>query len=148
MRERIMNDIKEAMKSQNKEKLSVLRMVKGAVQLEEINKKQELDDNDVIAVIAKQIKTRKESIAEFEKGNRLDLVEKTQSEVKILEAYMPEQLSEEEINKIIDEAVEIVNPQAPSDMGKIMGIVTPKLKGRADMSLVSKIVKEKIVNRG
>lgn len=148
MREKIMNDIKEAMKSQDKEKLSVLRMVKGAIQLEEISKKQELDDNDVIAVVAKQIKTRKESITEFEKGNRTDLVEKTQSEIKILEAYMPEQLSEEEINKVIDEAVEQVNPQAPSDMGKVMGIVTPKLKGRADMSLVSKLVKEKIANRG
>ena len=136
------------MKSQDKEKLSVLRMVKGAIQLEEINKKQELDDNDVIGVIAKQIKTRKESIVEFEKGNRNDLIEKTQSEIKILEAYMPEQLSEEEINKVIAEAIDQVNPQAPSDMGKVMGIVTPKLKGRADMSLVSKLVKEKITNRG
>lgn len=148
MREKIINDIKDAMKSQDKEKLAVLRMVKGAIQLEEINKKQELDDNDVIAVIAKQIKTRKESITEFEKGNRHDLVEKTQSEIKILEAYMPEQLSEEEVAKVIDEAIEQVNPQAPSDMGKVMGIVTPKLKGRADMSSVSKMVKEKIANRG
>lgn len=148
MREKIINDIKDAMKSQDKEKLAVLRMVKGAIQLEEINKKQELDDNDVIAVIAKQIKTRKESITEFEKGNRNDLVEKTQSEIKILEAYMPEQLSEEEVAKVIDEAIEQVNPQAPSDMGKVMGIVTPKLKGRADMSSVSKMVKEKIANRG
>lgn len=148
MREKIINDIKEAMKSQDKEKLAVLRMVKGAMQLEEINKKQELNDEDVIAVISKQIKTRKESIVEFEKGNRADLIEKTQAEIKILEAYMPEQLSEEEVNKIIEEAIEQVNPQAPSDMGKIMGIVTPKLKGRADMSSVSKIVKEKISNRG
>lgn len=148
MRDKIINDIKEAMKSQDKEKLAVLRMVKGAMQLEEINKKQELNDEDVIAVISKQIKTRKESIVEFEKGNRSDLIEKTQAEIKILEEYMPEQLSEEEVNKIIDEAIEQVNPQAPSDMGKIMGIVTPKLKGRADMSSVSKIVKEKISNRG
>ncbi|MBR3571280.1 MAG: GatB/YqeY domain-containing protein [Mycoplasmataceae bacterium] len=148
MRDKIINDIKEAMKSQDKEKLAVLRMVKGAMQLEEINKKQELNDEDVIAVISKQIKTRKESIVEFEKGNRSDLIEKTQAEIKILEEYMPEQLSEEEVNKIIDEAIEQVNPQAPSDMGKIMGIITPKLKGRADMSSVSKIVKEKISNRG
>ena len=148
MRDKIINDIKEAMKSQDKEKLAVLRMVKGAMQLEEINKKQELNDEDVIAVISKQIKTRKESIVEFEKGNRSDLIEKTQAEMKILEEYMPEQLSEEEVNKIIEEAIEQVNPQAPSDMGKIMGIVTPKLKGRADMSSVSKIVKEKISNRG
>ena len=148
MREKIINDMKDAMKSQDKEKLAVLRMVKGAMQLEEISKKQELNDEDVIGVIAKQIKTRKESIVEFEKGNRADLVEKTQAEIKILETYMPEQLSEEEVNKIIDEAIEQVNPQAPSDMGKIMGIVTPKLKGRADMSSVSKLVKEKILNRG
>lgn len=148
MREKIINDMKDAMKSQDKEKLAVLRMVKGAMQLEEISKKQELNDEDVIGVIAKQIKTRKESIVEFEKGNRADLVEKTQAEIKILETYMPEQLSEEEVNKIIDEAIEQVNPQAPSDMGKIMGIVTPKLKGRADMSSVSKLVKEKISNRG
>lgn len=148
MRERIMNDIKEAMKSQNKERLAVLRMVKGAIQLEEISKKQELNDNDIIAVVSKQIKTRRESITEFVKGNRNDLVEKTKSEISILEEYMPEQLSEEEIIKTIDEVINEVNPQAPSDMGKVMGIVTPKLKGRADMSLVSKIVKEKISNRG
>ncbi len=148
MRDKIMNDIKDAMKSQDKEKLSVLRMLKGAIQLEEISKKHELDDNDCIAVIAKQIKTRRESIVEFEKGNRNDLVEKTQAEIDILQTYMPEQLSEEEIEKIIDEAIETVNPQAPSDMGKVMGIVTPKFKGRADMSFVSKLVKEKIANRG
>lgn len=148
MRERIMNDIKESMKSQNKERLAVLRMVKGAIQLEEISKKQELNDNDIIAVVSKQIKTRRESITEFVKGNRNDLVEKTKSEISILEEYMPEQLSEEEIIKTIDEVINEVNPQAPSDMGKVMGIVTPKLKGRADMSLVSKIVKEKISNRG
>ena len=146
--ERLNSDMKDAMKSQDKEKLAVLRMVKGAMQLEEISKKQELNDEDVIGVIAKQIKTRKESIVEFEKGNRADLVEKTQAEIKILETYMPEQLSEEEVNKIIDDAIEQVNPQAPSDMGKVMGIVTPKLKGRADMSSVSKMVKEKISNRG
>ena len=148
MRERIMKDIKEAMKSQNKERLAVLRMVKGAIQLEEISKKQELNDNDIIAVVSKQIKTRRESITEFVKGNRNDLVEKTKSEISILEEYMPEQLSEEEIIKTIDEVINEVNPQAPSDMGKVMGIVTPKLKGRADMSLVSKMVKEKISNRG
>ena len=148
MRERILNDLVSAMKNKDKETLTVLRMVKGAMQLEEINKKQELNDEDVVAVLSKQIKTRKESIVEFEKGNRSDLIEKTQAEIKILEEYMPEQLSEEEVNKIIEEAIEQVNPQAPSDMGKIMGIVTPKLKGRADMSSVSKIVKEKISNRG
>lgn len=146
MREKILKDMVAAMKAQDKEKLSVLRMVKGAMQLEEINKKKELDDNEVIAVLSKQIKTRKESIVEFEKGNRTDLVEQTNKEIEILNEYMPEQLSEEEIDKVIEEAFNIVNPSAPSDMGKIMKEVTPKLSGKADMSLVSKKVKEKISN--
>lgn len=146
MREKIIKDIMTAMKNQEKEKLAVLRMVKGAMQLEEINKKKELDDNEVIAVLSKQIKTRKESIEEFKKGNRQDLVDATQKEIEILNEYMPEQLSEEEINKVIEEAIKEINPQAPSDMGKIMKLVTPKLTGKADMSSVSKLVKEKLNN--
>lgn len=144
MRERILNDIKVAMKAQDKEKLSVLRMVKGAMQLEEINKKRELDDNELVAVIAKQIKTRKESITEFAKGNRQDLIDQTEKEIVILEEYMPEQMSEEEVIKVIDDVIAEVNPQAPSDMGKIMKLLTPRLSGKADMSFVSKTVKEKI----
>ena len=98
MREQILNDMKQAMKNQDKETLAVIRMVKGAMQMEELNLKRELNDDEVIAIIAKQIKTRKESIAEFEKANREDLITKTQSEIEILNKYMPEQLSEEEIN--------------------------------------------------
>ena len=144
MRERIIKDIMEAMKAKDKEKLSVLRLVKGAMQLEEINKKKELDDNEIIAVLAKQIKTRKESIEEFKKGNRQDLVDQTEKEITILNEYMPEQLSEEEVIKVIEEAINEVNPESPSDMGKIMKIITPKLTGKADMSFVSKKVKELI----
>lgn len=144
MKDRILNDMVSAMKSQDKLKLSVLRMVKGAIQLEEINKKSELTDEDVIGVLSKQIKTRKESILEFEKGNRLDLIEQTNKEIEILNEYMPEQLSEEEIVKIIDDAFNKVNPTSVSDMGKIMGIITPQLKGKADMSNVSRIVREKL----
>ena len=144
MKDRILKDMVSAMKSQDKLKLSVLRMVKGAIQLEEINKKSELTDEDVIGVLSKQIKTRKESILEFEKGNRLDLIEQTNKEIEILNEYMPEQLSEEEIVKIIDDAFNKVNPTSVSDMGKIMGIITPQLKGKADMSNVSRIVREKL----
>lgn len=146
MREKILKDIMLSMKNKDKDRLSVLRMVKGAIQLEEINKKKELDDNEVIAVISKQIKTRRESIVEFKKGNRNDLVEQTEKEIDILNEYMPEQLSEEEIEKVILDAFEEVKPQSSSDMGKIMKYVTPKLTGKADMSLVSKIVKNKISN--
>jgi len=146
MRERILSDLVSAMKNKDKETLSVLRMVKGAIQLEEINKKQELNDEDVIAVLSKQIKTRKESIAEFEKAGRTDLVEQTSKEVEILSKYMPEQLSEEEITKIIADAFNEVNPTSQSDMGKIMKVVTPKLKGKADMGLVSKLIKERLTS--
>jgi len=146
MRQKILNDLVSAMKNKDKETLTVLRMVKGAIQLEEINKKQELNDEDVIAVLSKQIKTRKESIVEFEKAGRNDLTIQTQSEIEILSKYMPEQLSEEEVLKVIDEAFNTLKPEKPSDMGKLMGFLTPKLKGKADMSFVSKTIKEKLAN--
>lgn len=146
MRDKILNDLKEAMKAQDKVKLSVVRMVKGAMQLEELDKKRPLTDDEVIGVIAKEIKTRKESIVEFAKGNRQDLIDKTEAEIKILDTYMPAQLSEEEVNDIVNDAFNTVKPTGMSDMGKIMGIVTPKLKGKTDLSLVSKTVRERISN--
>lgn len=144
MKERILEDLKNAMKAQDKETLAVIRMVKGAISLEEINTKQELNDDDIVAIIAKQIKTRKESIVEFEKGNRQDLIEKTQKEIEILNQYMPEQLSEEEVIKVIDSIFEEVKPSGIADMGKIMKEASSKLKGKADMSLVSQIIKQKL----
>ncbi len=146
MREKILNDLITAMKSQDKETLSVLRMVKGAMQLEEINKKSELNDEDVIGVLSKQIKTRKESILDFEKAGRTDLIEQTNKEIEILNRYMPEQLSIDDVLKVIDEAFSTVNPTNQSDMGKLMGYVTPKLKGKADMGFVSKTIKERLSN--
>ena len=145
MRDKILNDLKEAMKAQDKEKLSVIRMVKGAMQMQELDKKAPLTDEEVISVIAKEIKTRKESIVEFEKGNRTDLIQKTEAEIKILEDYMPEQLTAEEIQKIIDEVFKKLNPTA-SDMGKVMGAITPLVKGKADLSSISKTVKERLMN--
>ena len=146
MRNKLLNDLVSAMKNQDKETLSVLRMVKGAIQLEEINLKHELTDDEFIGVVAKQIKTRKESIVEFEKAGRTDLVEQTTKEIEILNKYMPEQLSEEEVLKVIDEAFNEIKPQAQSDMGKLMGYVNPKLKGKADMGFVSKTIKERLSN--
>lgn len=146
MRNKLLTDLVTAMKSQDKETLSVLRMVKGAMQLEEINLKHELSDDEFTSVVSKQIKTRKESITEFEKAGRTDLIEKTTKEIEILNKYMPEQLSEEEVLKVIDEAFENVKPSTQSDMGKLMGYVNPKLKGKADMSFVSKTIKERLSN--
>ena len=144
MKEKIMIDLKNAMKNQNKELLNVVRMVKGAIQLEEINLKRELTDEEVVSVISKQIKIRKETITELENANREDLLKQTQKEIEILEKYMPEMMSEEEINKVLDEVFAEVNPTSQADIGKVMGKVSPLLKGKADMSLVNKLVKERI----
>lgn len=146
LRERILEDLKTAMKAQDKELLSVIRMVKGAIQMEELDKKHELSDDEVITVISKQIKTRKESIEEFKKGNRQDLIDKTQSEIDILNKYMPEPLSEEEVNKIIDEIFDIVKPTSIRDMGTIMKEASAKLNGRADKSYISMYIKNKLNN--
>lgn len=144
MRNQILEDLKTAMKAQDKETLTVIRMLKGAIQMEELNTKKELTDEEVIGIVSKQIKTRKESIAEFEKGNRQDLIDKTQGEIEILEKYLPEQLSEDEVNKIIEEAFNEIKPESMKDMGKLMGYLNPKLKGRTDMGNVSKIIKDKL----
>ena len=144
MRNQILEDLKTAMKNRDKETLAVIRMVKGAIQMEELNAKRELTDEEVITVISKQIKTRKESIAEFVKGKREDLVQKTEAEIKILEKYLPAQLTKEEVLDMIDKAIDEVKPESMKDMGKLMQILKPKLTGRYDMSEVSKIIKEKI----
>lgn len=142
----INNDVKNYMKEKDSFSLGVVRMVKGAIQLESINKKKELTDEEIISVISKQIKMRKDSIVEFEKGNRQDLVEQNKKEIEILNKYMPEQLSMEEINKIIDEAFLLIKPTSSKEQGLIMKEITPKLKGRADMSLVSGIIKDRLNN--
>lgn len=142
--ELINNDLKLAMKEQNKEKLNVLRMVKGAMQVTSSNPRQELSDDEVINVISKQIKMRKDSIVEFEKAQRNDLIQQYQQEIDVLVTYMPEQLSKEEVKAIIDEAFTNVKPTSPKQMGLIMKEVTPKVKGKFDMGEVSKMIKEKL----
>lgn len=144
--DQINEDIKACMKNKDSFKLSVIRMVKGAMQLEVINKKRDLNDEEVIAIIAKQIKMRKDSIEQFQKGSRNDLVEMTQKEIEVLNEYMPEQLSIEEINKIIDEVFEFVKPTSNKDLGLIMKEISPKVKGKADMSEVNKLIKEKLAS--
>lgn len=146
MREHILDDLKTAMKNQDKDTLRVIRMVKGSMQLEEIKLKHELNDDEVIAIISKEIKTRKESIKEFEKGSRQDLIDETNKEIEILEKYLPEQLSEDEVNSIINEAFDKMSPKGMQDMGKIMGMVSPLVKGRADLGMVSSKIKEKLSN--
>lgn len=144
--EQINSDMVTYMKAKDSFSLAVVRMVKGAVQLEKISKKRELTDDEVISVISKQIKMRNDSITEFEKANRTDLVEQNKKEIELLKKYMPAELDSEEINKIIDEAFDNVKPTSSKDMGLIMKEVSPKLKGRADMGKVNALIKEKLSN--
>ena len=137
-------EIIEAMKAKDSVRLATLRGVKGAMKLQSIDHKKEINDELLIDVVSKEIKTRNESIKEFEKGGRQDLIDKTEEEIKILSKYLPEQLSEEEIVNIINQVFEEVNPSGIKDMGKVMGIVTPKVKGKADMSIVSALIRNKL----
>ena len=146
LNERINSDMVTFMKNKDSFSLGVVRMVKGAIQLEKINLKRDLNDEEVIAVVSKQIKMRNDSISEFTKAGREDLIEQYKKEIEVLNKYMPEQLSSSEVEKIIDEAFAKVNPTGPKDMGLIMKEVSTKLKGRADMGKVNAIIKEKLSN--
>ncbi len=144
--ERVNEDLKEYMKAKDKDSLSVIRMLKSAIQMAKIELKHDLSDSEVIDVISKQIKMRKDSISEFTKASRDDLASQYQKEIDILNKYMPEQLSLEEVNKIIDEVIDKVKPESVKQMGLIIKEVSPKIKGRFDMGEVSKIVKDKLSN--
>lgn len=144
MLERLDNEIKEALKSGNKELLTTLRMLKGEVKLASINSKNEITDDDIITIASKQIKNLKGSIEEFKKGNRDDLIEKANKEIEILSKYLPVQLSDSELDELIDDAFDKVNPQSMKDMGKIMGVLMPLVKGKADMSIVNFKIKERL----
>ena len=142
--EKFNQDMIKAMKEKDQLRLTVLRMVKGAMQLESINNKKEMNDELLIDCVSKQIKLRNDSIVEFSKANRVDLVDKNKEEINILEEYLPEQLKEEEIDKILDEVFDIVKPTSAKDMGAIMREVNPKVKGKADMRVVSDKIKERL----
>lgn len=142
---KINEDLKNAMKDADKFKLSVLRMLKSALQLEGINKKHDLTDDEILSVIKKQVKQRNDSICEFKKYDKLDKVEDLEKEIAILDEYLPEEISEEEINKILDQAFTSVNPTSMKDMGMVMKEVQNLLNGKnADMSLVSKLIRERL----
>lgn len=133
-----------AMKNQDKFTLSVLRMLKSALQMEKISKKHDLSDDEAIVVIKRQVKQRKDSIAEYEKFNKLDEVANLNKEIEVLSKYLPEELSEEELNKVLDEVFDELKPESIKDMGKVMKEVTARCNGRADMSSVSSLVKARL----
>ena len=146
MLERFNKDIITSMKEKNAFRLTVLRMVKGAMQLEKINNKKEMNDELLIEVVEKQIKLRNDSITEFKKARREDLVKKNEEEIAILKEYLPEQLTLEEVEAIIDEVFKNIKPTGMKDMGLVMREVTPSVKGRYNMGEVSNIIKTKLNN--
>lgn len=143
LNERISEDMKGAMKTGDKFKLSVLRMLKSSLQLEKINLKKDLDDKEVMSVIKKAVKQRKDSIVEFEKYGKTDEIADLQKEIDVLKVYLPEELSEEKIKEEVEEAFQNLKPESIKDMGKVMKYLTDKIGTQADMSLVSKLVKSK-----
>ena len=148
MYEKINEDLKSAMKDKDTFKLSVLRMLKSALQLEKIAKKHELDDNEVAGVLKKQVKLRKDSLEEYEKYNKVELIDSLKKEIEILTMYLPQELSDAELEKIVDDTFMEVNPESMKDMGKVMKVVNEKLVGKnADMSKISKLVKEKLTTK-
>ncbi|ATF12614.1 GatB/YqeY domain-containing protein [Brevibacillus sp. HB1.2] len=142
--ERLDQDMKQAMKDRAALKLSVIRMVKAALKNEEINKGRLLSEDEVLTILTRELKQRRESLHEFEKAGRVELASKTREEIDVLSAYLPAQLSEDEIRDIVREGIVATNASSKKEMGKVMGAIMPKVKGRADGNLVQKIVSEEL----
>ena len=144
LKDRLVEDMKVAMKAkeEGKVRLSVIRMARAAIKNAEIDKKTEFSDEQVIEVLAREVKMRRDSIEEFSKANRPDTVKALEEEISVLMEYLPQQLSEGEIRQMAQEIIAAVGAQGPKDLGKVMGSITPKTKGRADGKLVNQIVRE------
>jgi uncharacterized protein YqeY len=144
LRERLNEEIKAAMKAREAQKLAALRLMLAAVKQREVDERITLDDAAVVAVVEKMIKQRKDSIAQYEKASRQDLADKEKFEISVIESYLPQQLSQGEIDQIVADAIAATGAQSAADMGKVMGVVKPKLAGRADMGKVSGLVKARL----
>lgn len=144
LKERLQEDWKQALKAKEKFKANTISTAKAAILLVEKTDGRKLDDEEIIEVLAKEVKQRREAILEFKKGNRQDLVDESEEEIKILLSYLPQQLTEDEIVEIVRQAIEESGASSIKDMGKVMAVIVPKTKGRADGKLVSEIVKKSL----
>lgn len=144
MYDSIKSEIVKAMKEHNKERLNVLRMVKAAVDLEHIDKKVEINDELVLSVVLKQVKMREDSIEQYSKTSRSDLVEKETLELNILKEFLPKPLTDSEVDELISEAIDEIKPEGMKDMGKVMGYLSPKVKGRTAQKALSMKIKERL----
>lgn len=138
--ERLNEDLKLAMKSQDKFKLSVLRMVRAAIKNQEIERRRALDDSELIDVLSREIKQRRDSLQDFEKAGRTDLAEQATAEIEIISAYLPKPLTDEEVTALVQQTIQETGASSKADMGKVMAALMPKVKGRADGKLVNQIV--------
>jgi uncharacterized protein YqeY len=144
LKERITEDMKAAMRSGERERLGVIRLITSAIKQREVDERIVLDDAQVLSVLEKMIKQRKESVAQFLAGNRQDLVDKENAEITLLQGYMPSQLSDAELDSLIGEAVAATGAASIKDMGKVMAIIKAKAQGRADMAAVGAKIKAKL----
>jgi uncharacterized protein YqeY len=144
LKEKIKDDIKQAMRDKNESRVGTLRMLSAAIQRREVDERIQLDDAQVIAVIEKLVKQGRESIEQYVKGGRQELADKESGEIALFQAYLPQQLSEAEIDKLVAEAIATTSASSVKDMGKVMGVLKPKLQGRADMGLVGSKIKAKL----
>ncbi len=142
LKDKLMEDLKVAMKEKDAVRKATITMLRAAVKQVEVDQRVDLDDDGVIEIIARQIKQKRSALEEFEKANRQDLVDEAHQEIKVLEAYLPEQLSEEELRQLISEAIAETGASSPKEMGKVISLVSGKTKGRADGKLIATLVKE------
>lgn len=144
LKEQLLNDLKTAMKAKDKVSKNTITMIRAAILQKEKDTQTKLDDPEIAEIISKQYKQRKDALADFEKAGRDDLIDQTKAEMKIIEAYLPKQLSMEEIEKVVDETIGEVGAESMKDMGKVMGSLMPKVKGIADGKVVNQVVRKKL----
>lgn len=144
LKEQLVADLKQSMKDKDTIAKSAITLVRAAILQVEKDERRELSEDDIVGIISKQVKQRKDALIDFQKANRQDLIDQTEREIEVLTEYLPQQLSEEELKVIVLDAINEVGATSMKDMGKIMGIVMPKIKGRADGGMVNKIVKENL----
>jgi uncharacterized protein len=140
--ERLNQDMKTSMKNKEKTKLSVIRMLRSEIKNEEIERQHTLNDEEVIEVLMRELKKRKDALQQFEEAGRKDLVQQLQEEIAVIQPYLPEQLSEEELRELVREVLQETGATSKADMGKVMKAIMPRVKGRADGKLVNRLVQE------
>jgi len=144
LKDKLTNDMKDALRAGDKPRLSVIRLILAAIKQREVDERITLDDTQVLTVLDKMLKQRRDSVAQFEKGNRRDLADQERTEIQLIQSYMPAQLSESELEQLITGAIQASGATSLKDMGKVMGLLKPQVQGRADMGAVSARIKAKL----